>query len=246
MIPSKTVASSEDSTPIVYIVDDDAPGREALEIMIRSAGWEPRSFGSGREFLACLRAMTPGCLILGTTLPDFDSLELQKLLSDRSEMPVIFVTDHSDVATTVRAMKAGAFEFMTKPFRNDLMLSAIGSAIERSRLAIAKEADLQRLRGRYASLSCRERQVMELVVRGLLNKRIGGQLGITEATVKAHRGKVMRKIKARTVAELISIATRMALIPEVPAEIRADRALSNQPIYASRPTERGAVFGSAG
>jgi FixJ family two-component response regulator len=195
--------------PLVTVVDSDASVRTALVLLIRSAGWMARAFASAREFLSCPRLLIPGCLVLEVALPDLDGLELQHRIADRAEMPIIFMTRQLDVATTVRAMKAGAFEFMTKPFRDNAMLSAIGSGIEHSRIALSRESELQSLHERYESLSCREREVMALVVRGLMNKVIAAQLGISEVTVKAHRGRMMLKMHARSLAELVTVATRI-------------------------------------
>ena len=196
-------------TPVVHVVDHDAATRETLVSMIRAAGWLARAFASPREFLACPRALTPGCLVADVDLPDLDGLELQRRIADRLEMPIIFMTRLFDISTTVRAMKAGAFEFMTKPFREDAMLSAIGAGIERSRVALHRETELRSLHERYRSLSCRERQVMALVVQGRMNKMIAAELGISDITVKAHRGRVMLKMRVRSLAELVIIATRL-------------------------------------
>jgi FixJ family two-component response regulator len=198
-----------DAAPIVFVVDDDISVRESLELLIRSAGWQAETFGSAREFLARPRARVPTCLVLDMALPDFSGLDLQKLVADRLEMPIIFITGYGDVPMTVRAMKAGAVEFLTKPFRDDVLLSAIRQALERSQSALGREAEMQTLRDCYASLSRREREVMALVVAGLLNKEVGGELGISEITVKAHRGKVMRKMKADSLAGLVTMAARL-------------------------------------
>jgi FixJ family two-component response regulator len=196
-------------TPLVTVVDNDAATRAQLLSLVRSAGWMARAFASAREFLTCPRVLVPGCLVADAALPDLHGLELQQRVRDRAEMPIIFMTRHFDIPMTVRAMKAGAFEFMTKPFREDAMLSAIGSGIEHSRIALSRELELQSLRARYESLSRRERQVMGLVVQGVLNKVIAAELGITEITVKAHRGKVMQKMRARSLAELVTVAARL-------------------------------------
>jgi FixJ family two-component response regulator len=202
-----------DAAPIVFVVDDDISVRESLELLIRSAGWQAETFGSAREFLSRPRAGVPTCLVLDMALPDFSGLDLQKLVADRLEMPIIFITGYGDVPMTVRAMKAGAVEFLTKPFRDDVLLSAIRQALERSQSALGREAEMQTLRDCYASLSRREREVMALVVSGLLNEEVGGELGISEITVKAHRGKVMRKMKADSLAGLVTMAARLHLAP---------------------------------
>jgi FixJ family two-component response regulator len=193
--------------PIVFVVDDDISVRESLELLIRCEGWQPETFSSGQEFLSRPRALVPSCLVLDFSLPGLNGLELQKRIAvERTDMPIIFITGYRDVPMTVQAMKAGAVEFLTKPFGEDALLSAIRGALERSRVALSREAEMRVLRGRYASLSRREQQVMALVVSGLLNKQIGGELGISEITVKAHRGKVMQKMKADSLADLVRMA----------------------------------------
>jgi FixJ family two-component response regulator len=197
-------------TPIVFVVDDDISVRESLELLIRCEGWQPEIFPSAQEFLACPRALVPSCLVLDVSLPGLDGLDLQKRVAvERTDMPIIFITGYGDVPMTVQAMKAGAVEFLTKPFNDDVLLTAIRAALERSRVALSMEAEMRVLRDRYASLSQRERQVMELVVSGLLNKQVGGELGISEITVKAHRGKVMQKMKADSLADLVKMAARL-------------------------------------
>jgi FixJ family two-component response regulator len=173
-----------------------------LEALIRCAGWELETFASAQEFLSRPRVLAPSCLVLDVTLPDLNGLDLQKrVAADRMDMPIIFIRGYGDVPMTVQAMKAGAVEFLTKPFGDDVLLSAIRHAIERSHTALRQEAEIRALRDYYASLSRREREVMALVVSGLLNKQVGRELGISEITVKAHRGKVMREMKAGSLAE---------------------------------------------
>jgi FixJ family two-component response regulator len=201
-----------ESTPIVFVVDDDCSVRQALEWLIESAGLRPLTFASAREFLASPRALTPSCLVLDVTLPDLNGLELQaRIARDRVDMPIIFITGYGDVPMTVRAMKAGALEFLTKPFDDDVLLRAIRHAIERSRTALGREAEMETLRDRYASLSRREREVMALVASGLLNKQVAHELLISEITVKAHRGKVMRKMQAHSFADLVNIAGKLGI-----------------------------------
>src|SRR5215510_10711948 len=200
------------ASPIVFVVDDVVSVRESLELLIQNEGWQPKPFASAQEFLDCPRAVVPSCLVLDVSLPGLDGLELQKRLAvERTDMPIIFITGYGDVPKTVQAMKAGAVEFLTKPFNDEVLLTAIKQALERSRLALADEMEMQELRDRYASLTPRERQVMALVVSGLLNKQVGGELGISEITVKAHRGQVMQKMKANSVADLVKMAGRLRL-----------------------------------
>ena|SRR5688500_3793130 len=202
------------TTPIVFIVDDDVSVRESLELLVHSAGWQPEMFASATAFLARPRVAVPSCLVLDVSLPDLNGLELQRRLAeDGLDVPIIFITGYGDVPMTVRAMKAGAAEFLTKPFSNDVLLDAITQAIERSRTALDREAELRDVRERYASLSRREREVMALVVSGMLNKQVGGELHISEITVKAHRGKVMRKMNASSLADLVKIAAALRTSP---------------------------------
>ncbi|MGD0165403.1 MAG: response regulator [Candidatus Sulfotelmatobacter sp.] len=205
-------------TPIVFIVDDDVSVRESLELLVRCEDWQPETFASAQEFLDYPRVHVPNCLVLDVSLPGLNGLELQRRIAvERTEMPIIFITGHGDVPMTVQAMKAGAVEFLTKPLNDDVLLTAIRAALERSRVALRLEAELRGLRDRYASLSQRERQVMVLVVSGLLNKQIGGELGISEITVKAHRGKVMQKMMAGSLADLVKMDTRLRLAPTATA-----------------------------
>jgi len=199
-----------DLGPIVFVVDDDISVRESVELLIRCEGWQPETFASGQEFLTRPRALVPSCLVLDFSLPGLNGLELQKRVAvERPDMPIIFITGYGDVPMTVQAMKAGAVEFLTKPFGEDALLSAIRAALERSRVALSREAEMRVLQDRYASLSRRERQVMGRVVSGLLNKQIGGELGISEITVKAHRGKVMQKMNADCLADLVRMAAKL-------------------------------------
>jgi FixJ family two-component response regulator len=205
-------SSTSHAIPTVFVVDDDTTVRESLESMIRCAGWQPETFASAREFLARPRVVAPSCLVLDVTLPDLNGLELQaRVATDRIGMPVIFVTGCGDVRMTVRAMKAGAVDFLPKPCTDELLLSAIRQAIEHSRAALAHESEMEAIRDAYASLSGRERQVMALVISGRLNKQVGAELGISEITVKAHRGSLMRKMKARSLPDLVSMAARLGL-----------------------------------
>jgi FixJ family two-component response regulator len=203
--------------PIVFVVDDDVSVRESLELLIDNAGWQPKTFASAQEFLNSPRAIVPSCLLLDISLPGLNGLELQKRVAvERTDMPIIFITGYGDVPKTVQAMKAGAVEFLTKPFNDEVLLTAVRQALERSRLALVEAAEMQKLRNRYASLTPREREVMALVVSGLLNKQVGGELGISEITVKAHRGQVMHKMKANSVADLVKMAGRLHDGPGVP------------------------------
>jgi FixJ family two-component response regulator len=200
------------ATPIVFVVDDDVSVRESLEALIRFAGWQPKTFGSAQEFLSYQPVLVPNCLVLDVSLPGVNGLDLQNsLAADRNDMPIIFITGYGDVPMTVRAMKAGAVEFLTKPFNDDALLAAIGQALERSRDLLGHEAEFRMLSERYDTLSPREREVLALVVTGLLNKQVAFELGISEITVKAHRGKVMHKMQADSLVDLASMATKLRL-----------------------------------
>jgi FixJ family two-component response regulator len=200
-----------DVKPMVFVVDDDVSVRNSLKLLIESAGWQPETFATGKAFLSRPRVQGPSCLVLDVFLPELNGCDLQALIADRTEMPIIFITGYGDVPTTVRAMRAGAVEFLTKPLDGDLLVGAIGSAIERSRAELSHAAQTQRLRNCYASLSRREREVMVLVASGRLNKQVAGDLGISEITVKAHRGNMMRKMSARSFAELVMMAASLGL-----------------------------------
>jgi FixJ family two-component response regulator len=199
------------ATPVVFIVDDDVSVRESLELLIQNEGWKPETFTSAQEFLDRPRSHVPSCLVLDISLPGLNGLELQRqIASEQMKVPIIFVTGHGDIPKTVRAMKAGAIEFLTKPFNDEALLGAVRQALEQSRLAHVHDTEVQELHQRYASLTNRERQVMALVVNGLLNKQVGGELGISEITVKAHRGHVMHKMKANSLADLVRMSAILA------------------------------------
>jgi FixJ family two-component response regulator len=201
-------------TPIVFVVDDDISVRESLESLIHCEGWEAETFASAEEFLNRPRVLAPSCLILDVSLPDLNGLDLQKrVASERKDMPIIFITGYGDVPMTVKAMKAGAVEFLTKPFENEVLLSVIRQSIDRSLAALRRELETGTLRDCYASLTPREREVLVLVVSGISNKQVGAELGISEITVKAHRGKVMQKMQADSLPGLVKIATRLRLTP---------------------------------
>jgi FixJ family two-component response regulator len=203
-------------TPVVFVVDDDISIRESLALLIRSEGWIPETFASAQEFLDRPRIHAPSCVILDVRLPGLTGLDLQQLLAtERSYLPIIFITGHADVRTTVQAMKAGAIEFLTKPFDHAVLLEAIRFAHRRSEAALERAAEAEALRNGHASLSRREKEVMSLVVSGMLNKQVGGELGISEITVKAHRGKVMRKMKAHSFAHLVQMAAGLEPLPPI-------------------------------
>lgn len=200
-----------DTTPIVFVVDDDISVRESLEFLLRCEGWKAETFASAQEFLFRPRPLVPSCLVLDVSLPGLNGLELQERLApERSDMPIIFITGYGDVPTSVRAMKAGAVEFLTKPFKDSVLVGAIRESLDRSRLALDRTTEMHILWNRYASLTRRERQVMALVVSGLLNKQVGGELGISEITVKAHRGQVMQKMQAGSFADLVRLSARLS------------------------------------
>ena len=193
----------------VFVVDDDVSVRESLELLIRAVGWHAVTFDSAAAFLAHPRTSAASCLILDVALPGINGLDLQGQLREWTDMPIVFITGHGDVPTTVRAMKAGAAEFLTKPFHEDVLVGTIRQCLERSRAVLDEQAEMRILLERYESLTRREREVMALVVTGLLNKQVGGELGISEITVKAHRGQLMRKMQANSLAELVTMAARL-------------------------------------
>jgi FixJ family two-component response regulator len=200
------------ATSIVFVVDDDISVRESLELLIRSEGWQPETFSSAQQFLSHPRMPVPSCLVLDISMPGVNGLDLQKRVAvEQPDVPIIFITGHGDVPKSVQAMKAGAVEFLTKPFPNDTLLDAIRNALERSRSFLGQAREIQDLRTRYEELTQREQEVMKLVVSGLLNKQIGGELGISEITVKAHRGKVMLKMKADSLADLVRMAGKLRM-----------------------------------
>ncbi len=198
-----------DPMPTVFVVDDDAAVRASLSLLIESAGWRPETFASGPEFLAQPALAAPCCLVLDVMLPALNGCELQRLLEDRADLPVIFLSGHGDVPIVVRAMRAGAVDFFTKPFVADLLLAAIRNAISRSHALHGDLERLRSLRARHAALSRREREVMAGVVAGRLNKQVAAELGISEITVKAHRGRVMRKMQAASLPDLVTMAARL-------------------------------------
>jgi FixJ family two-component response regulator len=211
MLPT---APTSRNTPTVFVVDDDNDVRESLELLVHHAGWRSESFAPAREFLGYPRPLGPSCLVLDVSIPNLDDLDLQKrIASDRVDMPIIVITGYADVRMAVEVMKAGAFEFLMKPVSNDVLLNAIRRALERSSTALGHEGAIQALQQRYALLSRREREVMMLVCAGRPNKQVAFQLGISEITVKAHRGKVMRKMQADSFADLVNMAARLVAGP---------------------------------
>jgi FixJ family two-component response regulator len=204
-------AAPSRGAPVVFVDDDDVSVRESLELLIASAGWRPETFASAEEFLARSLSNGPSCLVLDVRLPNLTGLDLQERIVDRTGMPIIFITGRGEVPTAVKAMKAGAVEFLTKPFTDAVLLNAIGQAIERSQKELADEAELQALKRNHESLTPREREIMALVVSGLLNKQIAAELGISEITVKAHRGRMMRKMRVDSLAALVRAASMLAV-----------------------------------
>ena len=223
-------------TPVVFVVDDDISVRESLELLIRCEGWQPETFASAQEFLNRSRAQVPSCLVLDVSLSDLNGLDLQKRIAlESTRLPIIFIAGHADVATSVRAMKAGAVEFLVKPLSDNVFLSAVREALELSRVALGREAMVRSLRACYRSLTHREQQVMALVVSGMLNKQVGMELGISEITVKAHRGQVMQKMKAHSFADLVKMDTRLHLERVVPHALRPERTHT----FTSASTQEG-------
>jgi FixJ family two-component response regulator len=212
------------ATPIVFVVDDDISVRESLELFIRHEGFEVETFASAQEFISRPRAFLPSCLVLDISLPGLNGLELQKRVAgERPDMPIIFITGHGNIPMTVQAMKAGAVEFLTKPFSDDVLLSAIRNAVDRSKVLIGRETELRTLKTRYARLTPRERDVMARVAAGVPNKLIGDELEISEITVKAHRGHMMRKMEANSLAELVNMAARLRLLRPSAANVSVNK-----------------------
>jgi FixJ family two-component response regulator len=200
------------AAPTVVVVDDDISVRESLELLIRNEGWQPALFESAQEFLAQLPTVVPSCLILDVNLPDLSGLDIQQRISDeKSSTPIIFITGYGDIPTSVRAMKAGAAEFLTKPIDDEILIGAIREAVLRSQANLKQEGAQRQLQERFASLTKREREVMNLVVKGLMNKQVGFELDISEITVKAHRGKVMEKMRATTFVDLVNMAGKLGI-----------------------------------
>ncbi len=223
---SEYILEPHPTRPMVSVVHNDASVRESLESLIRCEGWQSQTFAFAREFLARPRPLVPNCLVLDIPIRDLSGLDLQRrVVVERPDTPVIFVTGHGDVPTSVQAMKAGAIEFLMNPFSDEVLVSAMREGLKRSSIVLNREAGMRSLRDRYAALSHRERQVMALVVSGLLNKEVGSELAISEITVKAHRGHVMQKMKAESFADLVRMAARLrselALVAPRSAQITA-------------------------
>ncbi|HUA57014.1 MAG TPA: response regulator [Candidatus Sulfotelmatobacter sp.] len=209
---SASILPRSSAVPIVFVIDDDASVRESLETLIRLEGWQPETFASAEQFLSRPWPLGPSCLVLDATLPSFGGLEVQRrVAAERLDMPIIFIADHGDIAMTVQAMKAGAAEFLLKPVDENALVTALRQSIAQSAAALEREAELQALRDRYAGLSSREREVMALIASGRLNKQAGSDLGISEITVKAHRGRVMAKMRARSFVDLVHMAVRLGV-----------------------------------
>ena len=230
-----------DVKPTVFVVDDDVSVRESIGLLVESAGWRPELFSCGSKFLERPRVIGPTCLVLEVVLPDLHGCDLQALLTDRADMPIIFISGHDDVTTTVRAMKAGAVEFLPKPFGDHAIVCAIRNAIDRSCAALADATQTRALRESYARLSPREREVMALVVSGRLNKQVGSELGINEITVKAHRGKMMRKMNAGSICDLVRMASRLSVVwrPGGPHRSSSCSSTSHPLIAAPTQASRG-------
>jgi FixJ family two-component response regulator len=206
------LSAKPEAAPIVFVVDDDISVRESLEALIRDEGWRPKLFESAGGFLARTPTSAPSCLILDVNLPDLSGLDLQqRITGESSTMPIIFITGHGDIPTSVQAMKAGAVEFLTKPFNTGVLIEAIRGALRRSRTALEQVLERSQLQNRFESLSKRERQVMTLVVKGMMNRQVGSTLDISETTVKAHRARVMQKMQAATLVDLVDMAVELGI-----------------------------------